>query len=250
MTSLESASTLPAKVYCDAEVVRDERDAIFRRHWQYVGYESQLPAVGASLFSEVAGTPLVIVRTREGLRAYEAVCRHRAGPLEACHAGGEHFLRCRYHGWSYGHDGALINATEMQGCKDFEPGEVRLPAIELANLQGLIFARLRPGPVDFDALIAGIHERVAASGYELARLQHHATVSYDIDCNWKRTSITFSRAITFRWCIRVSMPSSTTGHIEPSWPNGIRCNRARSTARLTLTAAARLCITFYTLPRC
>jgi choline monooxygenase len=185
MTSLESALTLPAKVYCDAEVVRDERDAIFRRHWQYVGYESQLPAVGASLFSEVAGTPLVIVRTREGLRAYEAVCRHRAGPLEACHAGGEHFLRCRYHGWSYGHDGALINATEMQGCKDFEPGEVRLPAIELANLQGLIFARLRSGPVDFDALIAGIHERVVASGHELARLQHHATVSYDIDCNWK-----------------------------------------------------------------
>lgn len=185
LKGLAQASSLPAKVYCDADVARREREAVFRRHWQYLGHESQLPEVGTSLFVDVAGMPIVIVREREGLRAYEAVCRHRAGPLEACHSGGQHFLRCRYHGWAYGHDGALINATEMQGCEDFEPGEVRLPAVELAILQGLIFARLVPGPVGFDAVTDGIRERLAAAGHELSNLQHHATVSYDIDCNWK-----------------------------------------------------------------
>ena len=150
LKGLAQASSLPAKVYCDADVARREREAVFRRHWQYLGHESQLPEVGTSLFVDVAGMPIVIVREREGLRAYEAVCRHRAGPLEACHSGGQHFLRCRYHGWAYGHDGALINATEMQGCEDFEPGEIRLPAVELAILQGLIFARLVPGPVGFE----------------------------------------------------------------------------------------------------
>ena len=185
MTSLASSSTLPAQVYRDADVARREREAVFRRHWQYLGHESQLPELGASLFADVAGVPIVIVRTLDGLRAYEAVCRHRAGPLEACHSGSKHFLRCRYHGWSYDHDGALINATEMQACEDFEPREVRLPAVELANLQGLIFVRLTPGPVGFDAVTDGIRERLAACGNELSRLQYHASVSYDIDCNWK-----------------------------------------------------------------
>ena len=185
LKDLAQASTLPAKVYCDADVAGREREAIFRPHWQYVAHESQLPKLGSSLFVDVAGVPIVILRTREGLRAYEAVCRHRAGPLEACHAGGKDFLRCRYHGWSYGHDGGLINATEMQGCEQFDAGEVRLPAVEIANLQGLIFARLTAGPMSFEAATDGIAERLTTAGHDLSRLQHHATVSYDIDCNWK-----------------------------------------------------------------
>ena len=185
LKDLAQASTLPAKVYCDVAVARREREAIFRSHWQYVAHESQLPKLGESLFVDVAGVPIVILCALEGLRAYEAVCRHRAGPLEACHAGGKHFLRCRYHGWSYDYDGRLINATEMQGCENFEPRDVQLPAVEIATLQGLIFARLAAGPVTFEEATDGIRERLAATGHDLARLQHHSTVSYDIDCNWK-----------------------------------------------------------------
>ena len=185
LKDLAQASTLPAKVYCDADVAGRERQAIFRSYWQYVAHESQLPKPGSSLFVDLAGVPIVILRTRDGLHAYEAVCRHRAGPLVACHAGVKDFLRCRYHGWSYGHDGVLINATEMQGCEQFDAGAVRLPAVEIASLRGLIFARLTAGPTSFQAATDGIAERLTAAGHDLSRLQHHATVSYDIECNWK-----------------------------------------------------------------
>ena len=103
LKDLAQTSTLPAKVYCDADVAGREREAIFRPYWQYVAHESQLPKLGSSLFVDVAGVPIVILWACEGLRAYEAVCRHRAGPLEACHAGGKDFLRCRYHGLSLIH---------------------------------------------------------------------------------------------------------------------------------------------------
>jgi choline monooxygenase len=65
LKGLAQASSLPAKVYCDADVARREREAVFRRHWQYLGHESQLPEVGTSLVVDVAGMPLVIVRERE-----------------------------------------------------------------------------------------------------------------------------------------------------------------------------------------
>lgn len=185
LAPLEQASTLPARVYLDGDIARHEQVAVFRRHWQYLCHESQLPAPGASFFIDVAGTPIVVVRTSEGVRAYEAVCRHRAGPIEACHGGGQHFLRCRYHGWAYGFDGQLIAATEMQSCEQFVASEIRLPPVDIANFEGLLFARLSSDDVAFEAATAGMARRVIAAGHDLARLQHHATVSYDIDCNWK-----------------------------------------------------------------
>lgn len=183
--AIEQASTLPASMYIDCEVAALERDAILRRHWHYVCHESQLPRVGSSYFVEVAGMPIVVVRRASGLHALQAVCRHRAGPLEACLSGGKDFLRCRYHGWAYDLDGSLIAATEMQGAQDFEPTEIHLPRVELATLSGLIFVRVTTGEAPFELVTEGIGARLASAGHDLSSLQHHASVSYDIDCNWK-----------------------------------------------------------------
>ncbi|MEN9526484.1 MAG: hypothetical protein RLY56_435, partial [Pseudomonadota bacterium] len=124
---LERASTLAARAYVDAEILAQEQQRIFPRHWQFACHESQLDRVGASLFVDIAGVRLVLVRTVAGIGAYEAVCRHRAGPLDACRSGGQDFFRCRYHGWSYDLEGRLMAATEMQGCEDFDPSSIALP---------------------------------------------------------------------------------------------------------------------------
>ena len=159
LKDLAQASTLPAKVYCDADVAGRERQAIFRSYWQYVAHESQLPKLGSSLFVDVAGVPIVILRTRDGLHAYEAVCRHRAGPLEACHAGGKDFLRCRYHGWSYGHDDVLINATEMPASAgEHGPGEI---TIFSGSLYAVCF---------LPAILLGLHWRKGTARAVLASM--------------------------------------------------------------------------------
>ncbi len=182
---LERASTLAARAYVDAEILAQEQQRIFPRHWQFACHESQLDRVGASLFVDIAGVRLVLVRTVAGIGAYEAVCRHRAGPLDACRSGGQDFFRCRYHGWSYDLEGRLMAATEMQGCEDFDPSSIALPRVESAVFDGLVFVRRSVGPAEFSALMAGIGDRLVLSGHGLSRLQHHATVSYEIDCNWK-----------------------------------------------------------------
>ncbi|MFZ9709399.1 MAG: aromatic ring-hydroxylating oxygenase subunit alpha [Steroidobacteraceae bacterium] len=176
---------LPPSWYDDRLDGAADRDRVFARHWQLVGHLSQWPEVGSSLNTVLGKVPIIVTRTATGFQGVQAICRHRAGPLEACSNGGRRFLRCLYHGWSYELDGRLIHAPEMAGATGFDPRDIRLPAIEMATALGLVFARLSAGPSTLADHLTGICERLARSGHDLTALQFDRRVSYDIDCNWK-----------------------------------------------------------------
>ena len=72
LKDLAQASTLPAKVYCDVDVARREREAIFRSHWQYVAHESQLPKLGESLFVRLSGMARWVIENRAKIDAARA----------------------------------------------------------------------------------------------------------------------------------------------------------------------------------
>lgn len=180
--SLERARSLPAAPYVDADFVARDRTQVFDRGWQLVGHASRLPQPNETLAVEIAGLPLVIVRNEDGLlRAFHNVCRHRAGPLAEGHACGVSRLRCRYHGWSYGLDGQLLSASEMQTAKDFDVSQICLPELTIDSFQDLLFVSHEPA-VSLDELTAGIADRLTQplNGFRFVR-----RVSYDIGCNWK-----------------------------------------------------------------
>src|SRR4051812_41579111 len=99
--------TLPASLYRDPAAHARERQGVFAAGWQFLGHETEAPAVGGYIAGEVAGWPVLAVRGADGaLRGFHNVCRHRAGPLTPDgrgHCGAE--LTCRYHGWRYALDG-------------------------------------------------------------------------------------------------------------------------------------------------
>lgn len=178
-------TSLPARYYDDRAAGIRDRDQVFARHWSCVGHVSQWTSIGHSRAVQIGLVPTLITRSEDGWHGVQAVCRHRAGPLEACTGGGRRFLRCRYHGWSYELDGRLLHAPEMSGVADFDPANLALPRLEVVEAMGLLFVRLAPGPATLEACIVGIESRLARSGHRLAEMQFHAHVSYDIDCNWK-----------------------------------------------------------------
>jgi choline monooxygenase len=182
-TSLETATALPAQVYVDARFAVGERERVFAPSWQLVGHVSSIPGPGDHLVSDAAGIPLVIVRGDDGeIRALHNVCRHRAGPLAFEDGKGAHSLRCRYHGWNYALDGCLKTAIEMEGARDFDAGEIRLPQARLAQWQGFLFAAIGAVP-ELEEVLAGISERMAPQrldGYVRTAREH-----YDIACDWK-----------------------------------------------------------------
>ena len=181
---LSSARALDPKYYFGDAVHALERQWVFGRSWQLVAHRAELAEPGDHVLTDVAGTPVVILRGADGgLRAFPNVCRHRAGPLVLCSGRGLKNLRCRYHGWLYDASGQLLAAPDMQEADGFRVTDVRLPELQVREWQGLVFVALDAGAPDFDAVYAGIVERVRP--VDLGAMQWVRRESWDVACNWK-----------------------------------------------------------------
>ena len=108
--------TLPRSAYVDEGAWQAERERIFARQWVPVGRESDVAATGDFLRADVVGESVLVVRGDDGeLGAFYNVCRHRGAELvDTCGgpASGSFgaLIRCPYHSWTYGLDGALRRA--------------------------------------------------------------------------------------------------------------------------------------------
>src|SRR6266702_6463298 len=61
-----------------ADLVEAELRGIFDRSWLYVGHESEVPNNGDFVTRTVAGRPLVLVRSSDGMiRVLQNSCSHR-----------------------------------------------------------------------------------------------------------------------------------------------------------------------------
>lgn len=182
--ALRRASALAAPHYVGEEMLALDRRSVFGRTWQLVAHQGQLAEPGDHVVEEVAGTPVLLLRGRDGaLRAFANVCPHRAGPLAHCSGKGLHTLRCRYHGWLYSQEGQLLGAPEMQDALDFRPQDVRLTALRVEQWQGLVFVAVGDDAPPFESVYGGIVERIAP--IDLAAMRFARRDVFDVACNWK-----------------------------------------------------------------
>lgn len=129
------------------------------------------------------GEPLLFVRGSDGvLRGFYNVCRHRAGPpAEGC--GSRKLFRCGYHGWTYGLDGALISATEIEGVRGFSPEEFALKPVQTEEWFNLVFVNLDPQARPLRESLGQLTRQVEKFPFAGMKLFERRT--YDMKCNWK-----------------------------------------------------------------
>jgi len=182
---LAEASTLPSAFYTDPQVFELERATTFSKNWQLVARADQVDGPGRYVTAEVAGEPVVVVRGADQvLRGFFNVCRHHAAAIMTDHAGSAPHLRCPYHGWTYGLDGALRGTPDLVGVCNFTREENSLVPIDVDVWQGLVFVRLeRGGPLVGESLGHGLVEEVAA--LDLGALSYLEGRLYLLSCNWK-----------------------------------------------------------------
>jgi len=126
----------------DPEVFELEMERIFRRAWQFIGHESEVPEPGSYVTRLLGNEPVVMIRDDEGaVKVFFNSCRHRG--MRVCNAdsGSVRFIRCPYHGWTYGTDGSLIQAfaEELYREGDLNKAELGLIPVRSANYHGLVF---------------------------------------------------------------------------------------------------------------
>lgn len=166
---LDEARGLPAKVYTDEQFLVMENASLFPSTWTGVAFASDVPETGDAMPFEFCGVPLVLVRDQQGeVRVFQNVCRHRATIVVQEPVRGQSTLKCPYHGWVYGLDGALKATPFWDGTADAQ----QLPVD--ASCNGLV--PVRSGVwnhvvfVNLDGNAAPLLEYLAPMDAELAHL--------------------------------------------------------------------------------
>ena len=186
---LPLAQTLPAAAYTSEEYFAHEAGALLRAGWLCAAHISQLKNPGAMLAIDFLEEPVLLVRGEDDLiRAFSRVCPHRAADIllqgeNADCSKRPSVITCPYHRWSFGLDGNLLGAPEMQQVENFNLHDWRLTTIRSAVWQGFIFVNLDGQAPSLEQEYAQFAQTVAP--WNLAALE--LVISRDWECafNWK-----------------------------------------------------------------
>lgn len=177
------SETIPSSWYTDPRQIWVENKAIFSKEWHLVGHESQFADAGQSVCVQVAGNPVIVLRTERGsLSAFYNVCKHRGGPL-AVKQGTRSMLQCEYHGWTYSSDGSLRGVPNFNYVELFDKKDFGLQPVRLEIWQGLVFINLDDRATPLAERLTGIKERI--SPVDLTQMRYHTRTVDIINCNWK-----------------------------------------------------------------
>lgn len=184
-TYKQGARTLPGRYYTAPEVFAAEGERIFRRSWICAGREEEIARPGEYFLVLAAGESLIVTRGEDGVsRALYNVCRHRGTRLCEVERGQlGRSIQCPYHAWTYGLDGRLIGAPDMDRVEGFDRAEYPLHQAALASWGGFLFVHLGTDPEPFDQVFAPLRDRFAR--FNLGALRPWRGIEYDVRANWK-----------------------------------------------------------------
>ncbi|RME63793.1 MAG: aromatic ring-hydroxylating dioxygenase subunit alpha [Alphaproteobacteria bacterium] len=176
--------TIPGGRYTDPEFLALEDKYLWKRSWLYACHTDELPDPGSFLLWRKTGSPIMILRGRDGeIRAFYNTCRHRGAPLVQEARGKIAGLVCRYHGWTYDLTGKLINLRDRRDFPGLDMSCHSLVEIGCALFGNWVFVNEDPEAEPLaDALgPAYRHWQTLA----IDRIRHVHSASFTVACNVK-----------------------------------------------------------------
>jgi Rieske 2Fe-2S family protein len=183
--TLGASRTLPAAAYLSASVLAWEQEHFFRAGWVCVGRTDDLAQPGDQRAIRVGEEGVLLVRDERGrLNAFSNTCRHRGHELLEPGSGVNlRAIKCPYHAWVYGLDGALKGAPRFGDVPGFEKRQYPLIAAAVAEWHGWVFVNASGDAPDLDDYVGNLDELVAP--WEIDRMFVAASHDYVINANWK-----------------------------------------------------------------
>ncbi len=185
------ARGLPGTAYTSDAFFALENERIFTASWVFAGFAHELSRPGDAAPVTVAGQPVLLVRdANRRVRAFHNVCRHRCLKLVDAARNVGRTIRCPYHSWTYGLDGALHVAPYFGGRDPraaphgFDREQHGLVPVRSETWHDWIFVNLSGTAPPFDDFSAPIRRHL--EGLDLTRVHHLVTVDMgEVAANWK-----------------------------------------------------------------
>jgi phenylpropionate dioxygenase-like ring-hydroxylating dioxygenase large terminal subunit len=192
----------PATAYTAPDRFDTEMRVLFRGQPVLVALSGELREPGSYATLNAGGVPLAAVRQPDGtVRGFVNVCRHRGSTLLGSACGdGLRAIRCPYHAWTYGLDGALERFPGAEpGFDDVDKSAHGLIEVPVAEDLGLVFAIADPAVAPFT-----VEDALHGAGVEIADF---GVADYDLvdgrdhewAMNWKLVMDTFTEPYHIPW---------------------------------------------------
>ncbi|HTZ70333.1 MAG TPA: aromatic ring-hydroxylating dioxygenase subunit alpha [Acetobacteraceae bacterium] len=127
-----------------------EMEHLWRKTWQPVLREEDIPEIGDRKPYEVGTLSFIIVRSGpRAFRAFQNSCLHRGTRL--CHGPSSGLsFKCPFHGWEWNIDGSLKNVPSRWDFPDVTDAEYHLPEAKTGTWGGFVFINPDPdcGPLE------------------------------------------------------------------------------------------------------
>lgn len=189
---LSKPMTIGVEAYISQEYAHAERDKLWRRVWQQVGRVQDLPEVGNYLTYDILDDSIIVVRTGpDEFKAHHNVCMHRgrrlidtpAGAKNACEHARKSFV-CRFHGWTYGLDGACTHIREQPDWRGaLTAKNTHLASVKVDTWGGWLWINMDPGCESLMDYLRPAAELL--NPFELHNMRYRWRKWLHFDCNWK-----------------------------------------------------------------
>jgi carnitine monooxygenase subunit len=187
---------IPVKRYFDKEFYKLEVERLWPHVWQMACRLEQIPEVGDWIEYSNVGYSIIVVRTRDGVKAFHNACRHRGVPfaggttVDSTHATAHGNCAktgfvCPFHGWRWNMDGenTLVYGKHLFSERQLDPDDVNLIPCRVETALGCAFINLDDDAPSFRETIGPLVERLEAHGVDHLRAEWcYGTV---LPANWK-----------------------------------------------------------------
>ncbi len=175
---------IPGGRYTDPRYFELEKAHMWRKSWLFAAHIDEVPEPGSYLLWENAGQPVIIVHAESGaINAFYNTCSHRGAPIVTDKQGNRPRLVCKYHGWTYSHDGDLLAVRDPEDFGNLDMSCRGLTSIRCERFGNLIFVNFDDNAPTLKAWLGPLADEWEEFQFGNTRLAARHT--WVLNCNWK-----------------------------------------------------------------
>ncbi|WP_242008008.1 aromatic ring-hydroxylating oxygenase subunit alpha [Sphingomonas ginsenosidivorax] len=186
--AVENPERIPTARYYDEEFYRLETERLWPHVWQMACRLEQIANVGDYVEYTNLGKSIIVVRAKDGVKAFHNACRHRGVPFVGegdhgnCKTPG--FI-CPFHGWRWNIEGknTFVYGRHMFSEEQLDQADLALRPCRVETWGGCVFVNHDDEAPSFRETIGPVADRIEAHGAADLRAEWwYQTV---LPANWK-----------------------------------------------------------------
>ena len=182
--SLVRGDPITPERYYSKEWMQKEWDYLWTKIWHLAGREQQLQEPGDYIVHDFMHESVIIAKQEDGsLKGFYNVCGHRAQRLVWEQCGSQQRMSCPYHGWVWGMDGSLQDASDRDDFPEDPVGKIKLVEVRVDTWAGLVWYTMDDEAPELNDYLHPWPEMYKNFQFEkTVRVQWRRL---QMDCNWK-----------------------------------------------------------------